>query len=279
MRVIKFDYILLFFFVFYDHIAYAGKLQQEIRKFGSYRVIIERSPDKMSEKLTVYQGIKKVFEESEIGAYYFFGNHFDNSPNTKDIYSGKDINGNKIPDLLISHWTGGAHCCHFLSIFELGKAFRKIVTVDGGSYGFKLIDLDKDKILEIEFWDNPIDYLFASFADSAQGRTILKFNKDSYKVSSKLMKRPAPGLKELKKIQLEIELAFKEEKDRSPNFPYLFLKYMMDLSYSGHLQLALKIAEKSWPSHGFQFPKFKKEFLEYLGNSSYWIEYSRQFKE
>ena len=86
--------------------------------------------------------------------------------NNYDIYSGHDITGNKIPNLIISNWTGGAHCCHYLQIFELGNAFKHLVTVDALSSDIRLVDLDKDGFPEIEFHDGAIDYLFASYAGS-----------------------------------------------------------------------------------------------------------------
>lgn len=274
MKAYEYLTLLYLFFCFVGiELVKAGGLGPEIRNFGQYKVALESS-DGMYSKVVVYKGHKKIYQEGEFGDHYYFGNHFEGAElNDHDVYSGKDINGNKIPDLVLTNWTGGAHCCNFLSIFEMGKTFRKIVTVSGGSYGFKLVDLDKDKIPEIEFWDNPIDYVFASFAHSAQGKTVLKFVNNQYRVAVPLMLTPVPNKKERYKIEKEISDEFK--KNNFPHPPYIFLMYMMDLSYSGHFKLALEIAEKTWPSKFPGFKEFKKKFPECLNDSPYWKEFTR----
>ncbi len=64
--------------------------------------------------------------------------------------------------------------------YELGKKFRKLVTVEAGSYSVRLVELDHDTFPEIEFWDGSIDYLFACFAGSVPGRVVLKFQKNHF---------------------------------------------------------------------------------------------------
>jgi len=249
--------------------AYGEELQ--VKKIGQYRVLIDRPNDQDEGRIRIYQKNKLVFEEREFGSYYYLGNKFDDSLKGKDTYSGKDVNGNSIPDLIVTQWTGGAHCCHYLTVFELGHEFRKLITVSGGSSGFGISDLDGDRIPEIEFWDWPIDYSFTSFADSAQGKTILKFEKNNYRVAKKLMITSVPTAKEINKIQSEIKNAFKKEKS---NFPYKFLNAMMELSYSGHLDLAFKIADETWPNEKPGLSEFKIKFKDLLSDSPYWKEFT-----
>lgn len=265
-------YIMLIFFSIQNLWAGGGEERYPpvIKTFGEYKVVIERKDD-FYEYLTIYQNKQKVYEDKD--DRFYFGNFSAHNPDREDTYSGKDLNGNKIPDLVITKYTGGMHCCHFLNIFELGKKFRKITTVEGGSYGFEFVDLDQDKIPEIEFWDGPIDYVFSSFAHSSQGRTVLKFIKNQYRVAPSLMKKNIPSNKERQKIEKEIVEEFK--KNDLPHPPYIFLKHMMDLSYTGHLNLALEIAEKTWP---VKFPgliEFKKKLLECLNDSPYWSEFTK----
>ncbi|MDD4976400.1 MAG: hypothetical protein PHY93_18725 [Bacteriovorax sp.] len=261
-----FNFLFLFFIC---GIANAEDVQ--VKKIGLYKILIDRPNDQDEGRIRIYQRGKLVFEEREFGSYYYLGNRFDGSLKAKDPYSGKDLNGNSIPDLIITQWTGGAHCCHYLTVFELGHKFRKLITVSGGSSGFGISDLDGDKIPEIEFWDWPIDYAFTSYAESAQGKTILKFEKNNYRVSQKLMTTSVPTAKKINTFQSEIKNAFKKEKS---NFPYTFLSAMMDLSYSGHLDLAFKIADKTWPVERPGLSEFKLEFKNLLNNSPYWKEFT-----
>lgn len=243
----------------------------QIKSFGHYKVIVDRPNDQDEGRVRIYQKGKKVFEEREFGSYYFIGNKFDVSLKGRDTLSGKDLNGNFIPDLIITQWTGGAHCCNYLTIFELGKELKKLVNVSGGSSGFGIADLDGDRVPEIEFWDWPIDYAFTGFSDSAQGRTILKFENGKYRVSQNLMITRAPISKEINKIQIEIKNSFKDE---NFNISYVFLKAMMDLSYSGHLDLALIIADNTWPVEKPGLSEFKLRFKNLLNDSFYWKEFT-----
>jgi hypothetical protein len=215
--------------------------------------------------LTISKNKEKIFEETEIGGYYYFGSTFDYDK--KDVYSGTNITGNKIPNLLISKWTGGAHCCNSLFIFELGKAFRLIDVIESGSYQTSLIDVDSDGIPEIEFLDGSIDYLFASFAGSPAARVILKYKDDHYEVAPQLMERPLPSQKILARKCAEITAALEPE---APELPYKFLQLMMNLSYSGHIKDALSLAEKCWPQKKPGLLTFKTKFLDALNKSRYW---------
>lgn len=213
-----------------------------------------------------------VFEEAEIDNHYYFGNYFDDFASL-DNYSGRDITGKKIPNLIVSNWTGGAHCCHFLHIFELGKKIKKLITIDARSSSIHLIDLDHDGFPEIEFWDGSIDYQFASFAGSPGGKVILKFQKDHYEVATHLMDKPLPTDKKLDSLKKKIRTAF--AKRNTPSLPYELLKTLMDLSYSGHFNFALKFVDEVWPKEKYGLEKFKSEFSQALQDSAYWKEFQR----
>lgn len=273
MKTICCIFLCFFSLSLYTPVLMAGQIDAPAtRNFGDYRVVLTRLPDLMGSKYSIFRGKKKVFEKSDYGNYFYLGNYFDDQVKGNDPYSGTSITGNGIPNLLISEWTGGAHCCNYLSIFELGKTLRHITTVDAGSHGIRLVDFDGDGVVEIEFWDWPIDYLFTSFSESAQGRVVLKFQNGKYRVSTKLMNRPAPNVKFLGKRLGIIKSEFKEK----IGVPHSLLKLMMDLSYTGHVDLAMKVPEMVWPSEKPGLPKFQADFKDALKQSKYWNEYSKK---
>jgi len=244
----------------------------EKRKYGEYQVFLLQDFRTGIGKVVIQKGNTKVFEESEVDNHYNFGNHFaPNSDEPPDIFSGHDIAGNGIANLVISNWTGGAHCCHFLHIFELGKNLKKLVTVEALSSSVQLVDLDHDGYPEIEFLDGAIDEQFACYACSPGGRVVLKFRKDHYELATHLMKKPALTTKKLEHLKRNLIRAFKNEK--SPDLPYPFLKALMDLSYTGHFKLALQLADETWPSEKPGLVKFKSEFSQALHESQYWREF------
>jgi len=237
----------------------------EKKRFGPYKVLLSQEFESGLAKVVIKRGKDKVFEEAEIGNHYYFGNKV---LGRRDLYSGRDITGNGIPNLVVVNWNGGAHCCNFLHIFELGKNLKKLVTVEAGSSSIRFVDLDHDGFPELEFWDGAIDYQFASFAGSPGGRVVLKFRKDHYEIATHLMKKPAPSDKQMRVIKNKIKAAF--EREESPDLPYEFLNSMMELSYAGHFELALKMVDEVWPEKKPGLSKFKEDFTQALQESLYW---------
>ncbi len=248
----------------------AEVLQRKV--FGKYRVMVKWHEQLDCQEIVIVKSGRIVFSECELGHHYWIGNNFNDSVKGKDFYSGKDFTGNGIPDLLISQWTGGAHCCNIVHVFEMDKtALRKLSSIDGGSYGFEIKDFDGDKIPEISFWDWPIDYLFNSFSHSAQAKVVLKYIGNEYHVASSLMYKNRPAHKNLEKLKNDIRKNFDREGDR---VPYELLDIMMELSYSGYKELAMRIANETWPIKRTDFKKFRREFKEALSDSIYWSEFN-----
>lgn len=272
MKISKNSISILFFLIFYIPFAsYAVDGKIETKLFKSYKVQLNQNFNNGKASLLIMKQNRILFKESEIDYHYYFGNHFDPDLNNHDIYSGHDITGNKIPNLIISNWTGGAHCCHSLQIFELGNTFKHLVTVDAQSSDIRLVDLDNDGYPEIEFHDGAIDYLFASYAGSPGGRVVLKFNQDHYEVATHLMAKPIPNQKELDDLKHKINRSFKE--NNSPNLPFDFLKSLMEFSYTGHFEFALKFADEVWPKEKPGLEKFKQDFSNALRESKYWKKF------
>lgn len=261
----------LLLILIYPFFSYSGDEKFEKKQFGQYKVVLSQEFKSGLVKVVIKKGKDKVFEEAENYSHYYFGNNFDKDSDSPDLYSGSDMTGNGVPNLVVSKWTGGAHCCHFLSIFELGKKLRKLVTVEAGSSSIRLVDLDQDGFPEIEFWDGAIDYQFASFAGSPGGRIVLKFQNDHYELATHLMKKPIPTGQKLKDLKKKLSLVF--AKETSPDLPYDFLDTMMDLSYTGHFKFAMQLADEIWPSQRPDLAKFKNQFSQALQKSRYWHEF------
>lgn len=260
----------LLFFLFSTTSFSSDEVPPQIKKIGEYTAVITFLPENAHGKLTIKKNQEIVYEQDGIGYHYDFG-----LKDGKDKFSGKNITGNKIPNLVVTNWTGGASCCLVVSIFELGKKFRKIIELEAFTMQYDLLNLDKDRNLEIEILDGSTRGVFTSTVDTAYGRVIMKFVDNEYRVAPDLMKKPRPSDKQIKKFKSEITKAF-EEKD-NPFLPAKFLEIMMDLSYSGHLDLALQIAEETWIQNkdGFEtLTTFKKTFVESLNESEYWKAFS-----
>ena len=248
-----------------DELIQGSKINK--KQINDYEITISKNLKTFESKINITKLGVQVFEDSGIGDSFYFGNEFDDPAHLKDFYPIRQITHNGFPDLVISKSTGEAHCCNSLMIFELGNQFRKIAEVDAKGSSIRIHDLDHDGIPEIEFYDGAIDELFSSYAESARGRIVFKFDGEKYELSQALTYKLPPSLKHQCKIEKLIQNSFVKQ---NYDLPYVFLKTMMDLSYSGHLNLAMKIAEEAWPIEKEGLIDFKNKFMDALSESSYW---------
>jgi hypothetical protein len=73
------------------------------------------------------------------------------------------------PQLLLTTYTGGAHCCvHIQLLDRLGGKWRRVDvgTFDGSPFGALPRDVDGDGALDIVHWDDRFAYAFDSYAGS-----------------------------------------------------------------------------------------------------------------
>src|ERR1700676_736340 len=75
---------------------------------------------------------KQVFRTDEVGGAFTLGKIGDvTSPG--GVVPGTDVTGRGHPDVLISYFSGGAHCCFELLLFELEPQFALLARIGLGS--------------------------------------------------------------------------------------------------------------------------------------------------
>lgn len=82
--------------------------------------------------------------------------------------------GDETPKLLITNYTGGAHCCTLVRIVDLSKPRPTVLNVgglDGDSYSPD--DIDGDGVFELPIPDDRFLYTFGGYADSSPPTTVL----------------------------------------------------------------------------------------------------------
>jgi hypothetical protein len=71
----------------------------------------------------------------------------------------RDATGDRIPDLLVERYSGGAHCCSILYIVALAPRIRVLLRYNAGNAdGYELIDLNGDGRLELLLGDDSFAY-------------------------------------------------------------------------------------------------------------------------
>lgn len=196
-------------------------------------------------------------------------------PGATDLRIGTDMTGDGGSDLVVSCWSGGAHCCFDFFVFRLEPEFKLLATLEGGHADKSaFIDLDRDSIPEFVTADWVFAYWHTSFAFSARPRIVLRYRNGRYQLAPDLMKKPPPTDKEIAATAHEIcnkvqGDGFLDETDFGT-----MTTYFADLLYSGnaakaenHLKVALCRGE-------YKPQDFLWEFSQQIKKSRYWSELS-----
>ncbi len=222
----------------------------------------------MESTLEIYKGDEQVFKMNE-WRFYFGHLHADQHPNDL-IKIGTDITGNEKPNLVVSSWSGGAHCCHSYYIFELANTFRHLDTIDvldNGSAHFE--DRDGDANLEFVMADYTFAYWNECFAESPAPRVVLRFKDDGYHIAEDLMRAPAPSASDIQERAVEIAAHPRWTEGRPPTKLWdIMLKWI----YSGNDDAAGALLDQAWPPDLPGKEEFRGAFKEQLAKSQWWPE-------
>ncbi len=243
----------------------------ESRKFGNYevRISIIGDWDCVSMEVRGKSG-NVLYRNAEIGGHFYFGSDWQKSVKAINVSKGFDN-----PNLIMSSWSGGAHCCFSLHVFELGDQFKKIADIDAGNYYPFFKDLDHDGIPEIIITDDFLANVFSSFNETATGEVILKHSRNQYEVDAKHMKKPLPDIRKFEPNIVVWRKKFRN-KEYTGDAPISLIQTMTDLVFTGNKSLAFDILEKSWPEEKNGKQKFIQDYKDALNDSKYYREFVKQ---
>jgi hypothetical protein len=261
--------ILFLIFAFYAVISHADKKAQDscaatsqisAVNVRSYKISISRDQDHTCQRLEVSRDRKILFSNEG------FDNHYS--------YWTLKVKGRK-SFLAIKKFTGGAHCCFYLSVFDMDSEFKQIAQIDGGNFDPEFLDMNHDGIPEIRVADDFLAYEFSDYAHSAFGDVLLKYKDGIYSVDVDAMKKPPLSEMELKKkSQSWADMLSKKD---DPNWPPPdVVQEFTDLIFSGQKAMALKILNDAWPKTLGGKEEFVKQYEEYLSRSKFYSEFEKK---
>lgn len=103
--------------------------------------------------------------------------------------AGQNVTGGATPQLVVTGWSGGAHCCFTVHLLDVGPRPRLIQSIDAGHTDIDLFNqFDDDPALEVGLPDWSFTNWPSDFANTPVPRIILHWDGQQYVPSSKLMR-------------------------------------------------------------------------------------------
>ena len=175
--------------------------------------------------LQVFLGDKVIFRRTiDSPQGYTLGQSANKRDHVPAIANGTDITGRGRPNMIVSLYTGGAHCCLMHYVFELEPEFKLVATLDAqDTWPAYFADLDGNHRYYYLAEDWTFAYWYMSFAGSPFHSVVLQFVDDSkggsYHLALDKMQRPAPTpaewKKALEKVRVEQRLDDAQDVQRS----------------------------------------------------------------
>lgn len=255
-----------------------------------------------------------VLQQEEIGAYqYLFGfstaeDGFEEyqlfilhhgkvaaqkrcSPHTKIVSVGEqsflkpsaanpeivDMNADGDPELVIQHYTGGAHCCYQYWIYSLGEQLTETAQLETMDSPLIFHNIDDDGVYEVEGVDKTFAYWQTAYAYSPAPLVIMQFTPTGLVLDREQMRKPPPGESELGTTIMRVrsELGRKispyhDEAWRQAGIPTAMWATMLDLIYTGNGNTAWEFFNRVWRDGVSGKEEFRAAFQQALESSPYW---------
>ena len=182
---------------------------------------------------------------------------------------GADVTGLGVPDLVVKEYSGGAHCCTSVDVFELGISFRKIATIETADCDEVNFQRQNDGTYVFYGCDPAVKMYGTGNPDAAVPQVILRYANGSFHLAPDLMRKAPPSMGELKAKAAEIASSPTWSTQDTPG---AFWGYVIDLTYSGNSLSADQFIELAWPTQRTDKDQRMQEFLAQLKKSPYWTD-------
>jgi hypothetical protein len=126
--------------------------------------------------IIVHQGTRQVLT---IGSGEYMAASVDDA-------GGRDITADGSPELVITLWSGGAHCCYDTTVYSVGDEVLPILSHSGGNCSGRFEDYDGDGSLEFETCDDQWAYAYCAFASSPMPPVVFAYDRSvrEYRVAT-----------------------------------------------------------------------------------------------
>ncbi len=222
-----------------------------------------------------------VRRTSEFPEAFTIGQHADSLYNFPPIANGTDVTGRGHPDMIVSEYSGGAHCCMTHYVFELEPQFKLLAT---------LYDADDDLAHFQRAADGRYDYITADwtfaywpdcFAYSPSALVKLRWIDDNngggFHLAIDKMHKPAPTPAQWNRALNDAQKVVKNHNINS--IGTTMWQTVLDLIYSGHSDLAWKFVDELGPKAQQKPLPTLTDFCSLLKKSLYWPDLKPTLKD
>ncbi|HEY4009361.1 MAG TPA: hypothetical protein VGM11_04355 [Acidobacteriaceae bacterium] len=220
---------------------------------------------------------KVLFQRTQDGyGPYTLGQKANKEGPIPTVPNGTDLTGRGRPDMLISAWSGGAHCCRTDYIFELRPQFKLLATIDARDADLShFAKLDDTGLYYYLSEDYIFAYWYGSFAGSPVEPAILEYRDDKngagFHLAPDKMRQPAPTREDWDKAMSAVknDLALKR-KNMANDLRTDLWSEVLHLIYTGHSDLAWKFLSDAGPDAQTAPDPSLADFCSTLKASDYW---------
>jgi hypothetical protein len=254
--------------------ACAATNRQEAATIGQYRFQTYQSND--GSCLEALREGKVIFRRTlDTPNGYALGQPANPDSAAAAIANGTDVTGSGHAEMIVTSWTGGAHCCAAHLIFQLEPQFRLLAEIDDENDSWAHFEKLDDGYYYLTH-EQVFAYWNTDFADSPMPRVILRFAgntaKPGFHLALDKMRQNPPDAAEWKNL---VAASQATASDQSSSFgdpgPHLWGN-MLQLIYSGQANLAWKLLDEAWRKDQQSKVGFIGDFCSQLKTSPYWAD-------
>jgi hypothetical protein len=253
------------------HSSYKGF---EVRVFDS--IACDRPVFKDRSGIEILKDGQRVFAETGWGFAIGYPYDDDQPPDAVKIKPGDDLSGEGQPELLITAWTGGAHCCFSFEIIRLVEPVHKLQTIP-------LYDADESSFVRrpgmrslvlatVDYSDFSYFPTGAGFAGSPAGRVFLSFQVDKFKLDTRLMKANIPTDAEIAKCAQLFKPSRAWQEEANAGQPMGMWYFATDLIYTGYAAQAWRFLDAAWGGSATDKKKYLDDYRQRFRKSVYYTD-------
>ena len=263
-----------------DDNACHKKYLEQSQSFGTYTFNSYSNADDGEGCLQIFQGPRILLRETQEFHYYLGKGPDQKAP---PVPLGTDLTGSGHAEIIVTGYSGGAHCCTTLLLLQLQPDLRLLTQYELGNIGS--VEFEKDSAeakYYLKAYDEVFVYWNSSFARSAAPKILLRWVPSSngtgnYRIALDKMQKPPPSQREWQEDFLSpARNAFEPGEADETGHGTLYLvgsgmwQGMLNLIYSGRSPLAWKLVDEAWPSTKPDKTLFLTDFCSRLMESHYW---------